>query len=102
VTSIDIQLDGDNCWPDLDAKADAGQVSVAELVGVALLPDAIVTNMLTGAERRVPAVTLRLHLPDGRIVLAQLKVEMLETLARAMRGRLDYLAELKAKGGRES
>lgn len=99
MTSIDIQLDGDNCWPEL---REPGAFDIGQLVGVALLPDAVVTDTFTGAERRVPALTLRLHTADGRVVLAQLKVEMLEAIARAMRGRLQYLEQLKAQGGTPS
>lgn len=93
---LDIQLNGDKCWPDLK------DFEVGDLAGVALLPDAVVTDTFTGEERRVPALTLRVHGADGRVVLAMLKVEMLETLARAMRSRLDYLEDLKKRGGRES
>jgi len=98
LTSIDIQLEGDNCWPDLQKKP----FVVGTFAGVALLPDAVVTDTFTGAERRVPALTLRIHTPDGGVVLAQLKVETFEMLARAFRGRLDYLADLAKRGGAES
>ncbi len=100
MTSIDIQLDGDNCWPDLKDR----DVAIGELKGIALLPDAVVVDTFTGLQRRVPAVTLRLELhgPAAPTVLVQLKVETLEMLARAMRGRLEYLADLKKRGGRSS
>lgn len=80
---IDIQLDGDNCWTDLD------EAVVGQLDGVALLPDA-----LTHAGTRVPAVTLRIRL-DGQVVLAQIKVDALRTILGAVDGRLAFLA---AKG----
>lgn len=41
-------------------------------------------------------LTLRFELPDGTTALAQAKLEMLETIVRAI------LAELKAKGGSDS
>lgn len=96
MTSIDIQLDGDGCWRDL------GDFLVGELTGVALLPDASVVDTFTGEQKRVPAMTLRVRLPDGRAVLALVKVEMMGTIVRALGARLDYLAELKARGGPES
>lgn len=99
MTSIDIQLDGDGCWPDLVELHKAGKVEFhAQLAGVALLPDAAVTDSFTGAERHVPAVTLRMHLPDGTVALAQLKLEMLETIVRGFHARLEYLAAQRKAG----
>jgi hypothetical protein len=100
MTRIDIQLDGDDCWPDLRD----GFVAV-ELAGVALLPDAEVTDVLTGVSRRVPGVTLRIHIPveDGFLVgLAQVKLEMLESIIGALRGRMAFLAEQRAAGKGEA
>lgn len=103
MTSIDIKLDGDGCWPDLTAKHEAGKVIWnAELSGVSLLPDGEVTDGLTGKIKRVPILTLRVELPDGTSALAQVKLDMLASIVRAMKGRLEYLGELAAKGGRES
>lgn len=92
MTSIDIEMDGDNCWPELKGRA-----SEARLTGAALLPDGEVTT-ITGERKRVPIVTLRFELPDGQIGLAQLKLDMLDTIVRGMRGRLQYLAEQRAAG----
>lgn len=105
MTAIDIQLDGDNCWPELTRLRADGLLDTGELVGVALLPDGEVTDGFTGQIKRVPTVTLRIRVerPTACMnVLVQLKVETLEMLARAMRGRLEYLASLKARGGRDS
>lgn len=102
MTSIDIQLEGDGCWPDLIELGQAGKVEQAALVGVALLPDAVVTDTFTGKSRRVPALTLRIALPDGRVALAQVKVDMLNMVLRGIQGRLEYLADLAAKGGTPS
>jgi hypothetical protein len=98
MTSIQICLEGDNCWPDLPALAEAGKLFEASLVAVALLPDAQVKR-LDGSIGRVPSLTLRIAMSDGRVGLAQIKVETLETVVRAARGRLDYLRELAATGG---
>jgi hypothetical protein len=98
MTRIDIHLNGDDCWPELRKD---GFVEV-ELAAVALLPDAEVTDVLTGVSRRVPGVALRIHIPadgGGFIVgLAQAKLEMLETIFRALRGRIEYLDEQRAAG----
>lgn len=99
MTSIDIQLDGDNCWPDL---REPESFITGELRGVALLPDAQVLDTFTGKEHRKPALTLRVHTADGRVVLAMLKLEMLEAIGRAMKGRLEYLEDLKRRGGADS
>lgn len=103
MTSIDIKLDGDGCWPDLTAKQETGKVVWnARLAAVSLLPDGEVSDGITGAIKRVPIVTIRFELPDGTTALAQAKLDMLESIVRAFKGRLEYLAELRAKGGRDS
>lgn len=99
MTKIELHLDGDGCWPDLREKAKDGKyVPDAELVGVALIPDAEVTSP-AGETRRVPVLTLRIDLPDGTSALAQVKVRMLGLILGAVRGRLAFLAELKEQGG---
>lgn len=99
---IDLQLDGDSCWPDLKAKIAEGLVTHAELKGMALLPDGEVTDGVTGKPKRVPLLTLRVELPDGTIALPQVKVEMLEMILAGVRGRLAYLKDLEAAGGEVS
>jgi hypothetical protein len=61
-----------------------------------------VIDTFSGLTRRVPALTLRVQLEDGSVALACIKVDMLDTVLRAMKGRLEYLAELKAQGGTPS
>jgi hypothetical protein len=99
VTHIDLQLDGEGCWPDLKDLVVDGS---ATLTGVALMRDAQVVDTLTGERKRVPAVTLRVQLADGRVALAQVKVAMLEMVLRAVKGRLEYLANLESRGGMPS
>jgi hypothetical protein len=103
MTSVDIQLQGDGCWPDLVVLHEAGKVHWhGQLVGVALLPDAAVVDTFTGIERKVPAVTLRMDVGDGTLAIAQMKLDMLETIVRAFRSRLEYLAEQQAAGKGEA
>lgn len=103
MTSLDIMLDGDGCWPDLRDKHLEGKVEWnARLAAVSLLPDGEVTDGITGNVKRMPIVTVRFELPDGTTALAQVKLDMLESIVRAFKGRLEYIAELKAKGGRDS
>jgi hypothetical protein len=103
MTSIDIQMNGDGCWPDLHEKHAAGKVIWdARLGGVSLLPDGDAIDGFTGEAKKLPILTLRIELPDGTSALAQVKLEMLSTIVGAMKSRMDYLAELKAKGGVDS
>lgn len=92
MTSIDIQLDGDGCWKDL------GDFLVGTLTGVALLPDASTVDGFTGKAGTAAAMTLRVQLPDGKNVLALVKVELMATIVRGLQGRLQYLAEQRASG----
>lgn len=105
---IDIQLDGDACWPELADMKRVGLIDLGSLVGVALLPDALVTRA-DGSQVRVPSVTLRVainHPTDPSLhrghILVQLKVETLEMIAGALRARLQYLEQLRAQGGTPS
>jgi hypothetical protein len=103
MTSIDINFDGDGCWPDLKAKHETGKVEWhAELAAVSLLPDGEVKDGVTGEIKRLPIVLIRIELRDGTTAIAQVKLGMLENIVGALRGRMGYLADLKAKGGRDS
>ena len=90
---LDVKLEGDRCWPDLARKTD-DQIICTESLSVALLPG--------GMSSGKASVALRIDLPDGRTVIAQTSHELFEGAARAFRGRLEYLADLKKRGGRSS
>lgn len=87
--ALTIKLDGDQCWPDLAEKRDAGQLIQTETLEVALLPGGMASGKAS--------VAIRIELPDGRTVIAQTSQELFDAAARAFRGRLEYLAELKAQ-----
>lgn len=89
-----LKLDGDHAWPDLEQKITAGQIIELEHIEVALLPG----GMSSGGA----SVAIRLDLPDGRTVIAQTSQALFDSAARAFRARLEYLAELAAKGGASS
>jgi hypothetical protein len=110
MTSIDMQMDGDECWPELAELHQSGLLETGELVGVALLPDAEVRDGFTGWKKSAPVLTLRISVPHptdpdpqlARTVLVQLKVDMLNMIAGALKGRLEYLEDLKRRGGADS
>lgn len=89
-----IKLEGDASWPDLEQKIAADQIIEIDHIEVALLPGGMASGKAS--------VAIRLNLPDGRVVIAQTSQELFDAAARAFRGRLEYLAELKAKGGAPS
>jgi hypothetical protein len=91
--TLQIILDGDGCWPDLTEV----QIELGELEGVALLPDGDVTDGFTGLTKKVPVVLLRVRSTEtGNVVIAQAKLNMLETAVRALRGHIDFLEEQRA------
>lgn len=96
MTSVQILLEGDGCWPDFAELAESGKLLEARIVGVALLPDADVVDTLTGRQKKVPSITVRLQLPDGLVGVAQIKVEMWEAIGRACRGRMELIAAQSA------
>lgn len=87
---LNIKLDGDQCWPDLAAKRERGELIQTETISVALLPG--------GMSSGKASVAIRIELPDGRTVIAQTSLELFDSAARAFRGRLEYLAEQRGKG----
>ncbi len=72
---LDLQLDGDNCWPELKEK---GYIE-ASLSGIAGLPHGTVEGR--------PSVTVRIELPDGQTVLAETTLRLFLRAAEALRAR---------------
>jgi hypothetical protein len=82
VPSIDLHLSGDRCWPDLPGLFASGQVvdlmgPSAPPLGMALLPG--------GMQSGKSSVTFRIELPDGRTLLTETSLALLESAVRAMR-----------------
>ncbi len=73
--SLDFNLNGDNCWPDLREK------EVIELMGDDAPPIgvALLDNGMTSGR---PSITLRLDLPDGRVVMTETSARLFCTAAR--------------------
>lgn len=68
---LDVSVNGDNCWPDLKKK---GFIR-GEFTGIARLADGTVSGAST--------VTVRIELPDGKTVLAQTTLALLNTVMQA-------------------
>jgi hypothetical protein len=87
--TLDLKLDGDGCWPDLGQIHQAGKLLNAmgndTVVGLALLPG----GMASGEA----SVTIRLDLPDGRVVIAETSFALLENAVNCMRIRLGQFNE---------
>jgi hypothetical protein len=71
---LDIQTDGDGCWPDL---RETGFVT-GEWVGIARLARGTVKGDAT--------VTVRIKLPDGETLLAETTMALLDGAMAAFRG----------------
>lgn len=82
---LDLRLDGDGCWPELVECEERGDLIAGmgedTTLGLALLE----RGMASGK----PSVTIRVNLADGRVVMAQTSLELLEAAVRAMRVRID-------------
>lgn len=91
---INLQLDGDNCWPELRGKIGTDAVIEANDLAIAFLP-----HGMTSGE---PSLTLRIDLPDGRVVLTQTSLQIFTSAVRAFEARRAYLNDLAARGGTES
>lgn len=61
--ALDVQIFGDNCWPDLKDEKGQPTFITGQLTGIARLPK--------GTESGRSTVTVRVELPDGRTVLAE-------------------------------
>lgn len=75
MTALDVKLDGDNCWPELKEKG----FIVGTLVAVARLP------VSTSGGRST--VAFRIELPDGRTVLAETTLRLIQTAIKAIEAR---------------
>lgn len=66
---LDLQMDGDGCWPDLKEKLAAGKLEAGTLTGMALLAN--------GTESGKHTVTFRVEMPDGTTVTAETTLALL-------------------------
>lgn len=74
---IELKLDGDGAWPDVDPRT---AIHLAETtIGMAVLGG----GMMSGRE----SVAFRITLPDGRDVIAETSWRVLATAVRAIAAR---------------
>lgn len=79
---LDINLDGDGCWPDLAEKKAAGKLhEPGRLAGVALLKNGTTSGKHT--------VTFRVELPDGSVVTAETTAALFVAAAAGIKTRAE-------------
>ena len=93
MTRLDIRLDGDGCWPDLNGKG-PDQVIMVDNLAIAFLAG--------GMSSGKPSLTLRIDLPDGRSVITQTSLELFQQAARVFGAKAAHLEQVQARGGRPS
>lgn len=76
---IDIQLDGDNCWPDIPVADVLNPSKSGEIVGLAYLKG--------GMSSGKPSVTFRCKMKDGSTVLVETSAGLLIMAAAAVKGK---------------
>lgn len=78
--SLNIIMDGDNAWPDLQEKMERGTlIHYAGDLSVAVLPG--------GMESGRPSVTIRFDLPDGTTLIAETSLRLFLGAATAFRAK---------------
>lgn len=70
-----VHLDGDNCWPDLKGRINTPQVIHVHIYEIARLE----AGMTSGKS----SVTVRINLPDGKVVLAETSFALLRNAVLA-------------------
>ena len=89
---LDVIVEGDNCWPDLLDK-EVLYLGAEARIGLA----ALAGGMASGR----PSVSIRINLPDGRVVWAQTSLRLLQVAVGAFTARYgDQTLELEGDGTR--
>lgn len=85
MAEVQIILEGDGVWPDLAAKQEAGTLVWLGLGnGVPPIQIGALAGGMTSGE---PSVAIRLDLPDGRTVVAELSLRLFMAAAHAFAAR---------------
>jgi hypothetical protein len=73
---LNIIADGDGCWPDLNQKRAEGKL--IDLMGNDTGPILSLAKLDKGTVGGRSTVTLRIDLPDGKVVLTEVTVRLLK------------------------
>ena len=84
---IKVILEGDNCWTDLADKIKDGSVTWLK-DGVVLSIAALSKGMTSGR----PSISIRIDLPDGKVVVAETSMRLFLGAAEAFKAK--YGAEM--------
>lgn len=84
MTELDLNLEGDGCWPDLVRLRAEGLL----IDGTAGLPTGLAL-LVDGTAGGQPSVSIRVDLPDGRTLVTQTTLALLVSAVRAMIVRVD-------------
>jgi hypothetical protein len=75
---VDLRLNGDGCWPELLAEGEAGRIIHIRD------PDLGIALLKGGMRSGLPSVMFRVPLPDGRTVMFETSLALLENSVKAM------------------
>jgi len=84
---IKLNLEGDGCWNDLKDKINTDQII--------WMKDGVIhiAALSKGMKSGKPSISIRLNLPDGRVVVAETSMQLFLTAAAAMN--IKYEKELQ-------
>lgn len=91
---LNIIQDGDNCWPDLPEKEVLNLMHTnAPPISLAALPG--------GMQSGRTSISIRIDLPDGRVLLTETSLRLLQVACRAFTARFgDQSGDLEGDGSR--
>lgn len=75
-TVLPLHAHGDHCWPDLDQVKQEGRL--IDLMGPDIGPVLELAALPKGTEGGRTTVTIRVDLPDGRVVLTEVTLRLLK------------------------
>ena len=83
--NLDIILDGEACWPDLEAVDKSGNVAFGDSLKIAALPG--------GMESGKPSFMIRVDLPGGKVALVETSLLLFQSAARAFTAKYGDLTQ---------
>lgn len=79
---LPIHLDGDGCWPDVTKLREEGRL--IDLMGSDTGPVLELAALPAGTVSGKASVTVRVNLPDGRVVLTEVTLRLLKLAVDAI------------------